>query len=173
MRPRVVLALAAVIALGIVAAVVAAPALAQDGPRRGPRGEHRGEFRALMQPVTDLLGMSPREIMEARRDGSSLADLAAARGIDQATLEQTILGAARTRLETGVAEGRLTRGQADALFQVAREFLPRIVTSTEMPRFGRMGDGPRPRFGEEGERRGPGPRSREGGDRPSPRGPQP
>jgi hypothetical protein len=115
------------------------PGLQQLGP--GPGGERgqgpgagmRARAAAMMQPVADLLGMTPAEVMQERRAGKSLAEIAATRGVDQATLVQTITGAARTRLDQAVADGRLPQERADAITQRAQEFAERMVTRTELP----------------------------------------
>src|SRR4051812_43947980 len=52
------------------------------GPGRGGPGQ------GLFRPVADLLGMTPDQVVAERRAGKSLADIAAARGVDQATLVQ-------------------------------------------------------------------------------------
>jgi uncharacterized protein YidB (DUF937 family) len=119
------------------------------GPGGGPRAEG---IQAMLQPVADLLGMTPAEIVRERREGHSLAEIAAARGVDQATLLQAVNTAARTRLDQAVADGRLTRGQADALAGVVREFAPDRVNRKETPgpAFGRFGPRQGPRAGQPG-----------------------
>ncbi len=134
MRRRVAIGLTAALAIALMGGVLAIsaggqyglaqPALAQGGPPVGPgqapnprpgMGPMGAGLREMIQQVAGLLGMEPREIMEARRQGRSLADLAAERGVDQARLLEAITGAARTHLDQAVTNGRLTRGQADAL----------------------------------------------------------
>jgi hypothetical protein len=109
-------------------------------------------LRALIQPFADVLGISAVDLIDLRSSGRSLAEIGAERGVDQATLERLVVEVAGTRLERAVGEGRLTRGQADALLQVVREFAPDIVTRTDVHRFGRHGErAHQPRPG--GERR--------------------
>jgi hypothetical protein len=115
------------------------PGLGQLGPGpggergRGPGAGMRARAAAMMQPVADLLGMTPEEILRERPAGRSLADVAASRGVDQATLVQTIVTAAKTRLDQAVADGRLPQERADAMTQRAQEFAQRMVTRTELP----------------------------------------
>ncbi|HLH26022.1 MAG TPA: hypothetical protein VK066_26195 [Chloroflexota bacterium] len=137
------------------------PNQSPGGPRQGPGGPVGMGLRAAMEAVANSLGMSPADLRQALRNGRSLADVAAAHGMDQATLLQTITNAARTQLDQAVANGRLTRGQADALLNVVQQFGPQIVTRTG-PAGGPFGFAPGrgPRQG-----RGPGPRGHWGRDR--------
>jgi lambda repressor-like predicted transcriptional regulator len=129
------------------------------GPRegRGPGpGPGAGARMAMLQPVADLLGLTPDQIIAERRAGKSLADIAAERGVDQATLLQGITTAARARLDGRVADGTLTREQADAMYQRIQQMAPQMITRTEMGPFG----GPGPQRGPDG---GPGPQRGPGG----------
>ena len=118
------------------------------GPRegRGARGfrggpGQGGPGQGLFQPIADLLGMTPDQVVAERRAGKSLADIAAARGVDQATLVQAITVTARARLDEQVSAGRLTAERADALYQRIQQGVPQMVTRTEGPRFGQGGPG--------------------------------
>jgi hypothetical protein len=144
-----------------------AVAHAQDGPRQGPSGGQRqgtrphlsedrgGERGARLRPVADLLGMTPQEIFQARQQGQSLAQIAATKGIDQATLVQTITGALKTRLDAAVAAGRLPQERADAMLQRAQQEVPQMVTRTEAPGAPGGERGPRPDGGRPDGQRGP------------------
>ncbi len=152
--------IAGALTLGVLTGALSPPGLglntAHAQAERGP-GPHLGPFAegprwGIVQAVADLLGMTPREILAERRAGRSLAEIAAARGVDQATLLQTIIAAARARLDQAVADGRLTRGQADALLNVVQQFAPDQITRAAGPRVGarafrrppgRAGAGPR------------------------------
>ncbi|HZR97928.1 MAG TPA: hypothetical protein VFE37_04430 [Chloroflexota bacterium] len=120
-------------------------------PGQGPRERQGGERGAMLQPVANLLGMTPQEIAQARRQGQSLAQIAAAKGVDQNTLVQTITGALKSRLDAAVAAGRLSQERADALYQRAQQQVPQMVTRTGTPSVQRGPRGPRP----DGSQRGP------------------
>jgi lambda repressor-like predicted transcriptional regulator len=144
------------------------------GPREGrdARGFRGGPGQGLFRPVADLLGMTPDQVVAERRAGKSLADIAAARGVDQATLVQAITVTARARLDEQVAAGRLTAERADAIYQRIQQRAPQFVTSTENPRFGRGGAGRPDR--PDGPGRGPGGSGRgPGGPGPSDSAPTP
>jgi uncharacterized protein (DUF433 family) len=125
------------------------------GQRQGHRGFRGGDRAAVVRPVADLLGMSPREIFEARQQGQSLAAIAAAKGVDQATLVQTITGAIKSGLDQAVAAGRLPQDRADAIYQRAQQEVPQMVARTEMPNAQRGPRGPRDGQRPDGSPRGP------------------
>jgi lambda repressor-like predicted transcriptional regulator len=133
----------------------------REGQGRGPRagGQRGADVRQrLLQPIADLLNMTPDQIVAERRAGKSLADVAAERGVDQATLLQAITVTAKARLDEQVAAGNLTQERADALYQRIQQAAPRMITNSG-PAFGARGPA---------ERRGPD----RGGPRRGPAGPQ-
>lgn len=83
--------------------------------------------------MADLLGMTPEQIMQERQAGRSLADIATARGVARATLVQTLVSAAKTRLDRAVAAGRLPQERADALAQRIEQAAERRVAQTDPP----------------------------------------
>jgi len=131
-RLRIGAALALVAAIGVAALVASAPALAQRGPHSGPGGGPGG-FMAMVQSVATTLGMTPAELRTERQAGHSLADIAAARGVDQATLVQAVVAPAKTRLDEAVAAGRLTQQEADARFQRVQQFAGQMVANAQGP----------------------------------------
>jgi lambda repressor-like predicted transcriptional regulator len=147
--------IAGALTLGVLTGALSPPGLglntAHAQAERGPGPFAEGPRWGIVQAVADLLGMTPREILAERRAGRSLAEIAAARGVDQATLVQTLTSTFKTRLDQAVAAGRLTQERADALLQQAQQRIAEQVTRAEAP-----GPRPRPRAGEQrGPRRGP------------------
>jgi hypothetical protein len=67
-------------------------ALAQERPKQGPRA-------ALLEVAADYVGLDRRGLVDELRKGQSLAQVAAARGKSSEGLEQTLLAAARERLD--------------------------------------------------------------------------
>jgi hypothetical protein len=100
----------------------------------------------MVQSVATTLGMTPAELRAEREAGHSLADVAAARGVDQATLIQAVVAPAKTRLDEAVAAGRITQQEADARFQRVQQFAGQMVANAQVP-----GPGG-PRFGGPGLR---------------------
>ncbi len=97
-----------------------APAV--PGAQTAPGGPRQGDRQAFLQPIADLLRMTPEELRAARQSGQSLAQIAASRGVDQNTLIQTIINDQVQRLQQEV---------------------PQMVTRTGPPNQGARGfDGP-------------------------------
>ena len=123
------------LAVALVGGVVVGPVRAQggapprgeataQGPQHGPRGQ-------LLQAVSNLLGMTPDQLRAELQGGRSLAQIAAERGIDEATLMQTISASVRARLDEAVAAGRLTPEQADARFARLQQRLGQWITAPQ------------------------------------------
>jgi hypothetical protein len=83
-------------------------------------GPDRGEFRERLGQrgprgageIAEMLGLEGREIREALRNGSSIAELAEARGIDSADIVDAIVARAEERLDTAVENGHIDDAQA-------------------------------------------------------------
>jgi 3-hydroxyacyl-CoA dehydrogenase len=60
------------------------------------------------EAVRDLLGMDRREVVQAWRDGQSLAEMAEAAGVDRQTLIDTIIASFDERLSKAVEDGKIT-----------------------------------------------------------------
>ena len=92
--------------------------LAADRPARGDhggfghhgRGGHPGFDGEV---VADLLGVTPEELRDALRDGQSIADVAAANGVDVQTVIDALVAEAETHHDQAVTDGRLTQDEAD------------------------------------------------------------
>ena len=80
----------------------------------------RGEFRERLGPrgprgageIAEILGLEGSEMREALRNGSSIAELAEAQGIDTADIVDAIVARAEERLDTAVENGRIDDTQA-------------------------------------------------------------
>ena len=80
--------------------------------QRGPRGA--GE-------IAEMLGLEGSEMREALRNGSSIAELAEAQGIDSADVVDAIVASAEERLDTAVENGRIDDAQAAEMLTQAAE----------------------------------------------------
>lgn len=123
---------------------------AGHGPGSGERGEHRGEHRgAAIEIILETLGITADELRDARQDGTSLAELAEAQGVDVATLVDALVSAAEERIAEHVADGDLSQEEADErLAEVEERITDRV--NGEAPE---RGDGERRMHGH-GEQRG-------------------
>ena len=80
----------------------------------------RGEFREplgqrgprVAGEIAEILGLEGNEIREALRNGSSIAELAKAQGIESADVVDAIVARAEERLDTAVENGRIDDTQA-------------------------------------------------------------
>ena len=109
----------------------------------GPRGHHgpghRGGPRgAAMQELAKALGISEQKLHEELRAGKSVADIAKAQGKSLDSVRNALRSAAKTRLDKAVADGHLTRAQADDRLEHLDEHLTRL----DQPRPGRGRGGP-------------------------------
>ena len=86
--------------------------------RRGPRGPlgPRGAGE-----IVEILGLEGSEMREALRNGSSIAELAEAQGIDTADIVDAIVARAEERLDTAVENGRIDDTQAAEMLTQAAE----------------------------------------------------
>ncbi len=90
---------------------------------------NRGEFREplgqrgprVAGEIAEILGLEGNEIREALRNGSSIAELADAQGIDSADVVDAIVARAEERLDTAVENGRIDDTQAAEMLTRAAE----------------------------------------------------
>ena len=85
------------------------------GEKRG-----RGGFGPLAEgigAVADVLGIEESALIEALKDGSSLSEVAAANGVDEATLTQELTALATDALDQAVADELITQERADAMLE--------------------------------------------------------
>ena len=68
-----------------------------------------------------MLGLDGSDIREALRNGSSIAELAEAQGIDSAGIVDAIVVRAEERLDTAVENGRIDDAQAAEMLTRAAE----------------------------------------------------
>ena len=116
------------------------------GGHDGERGEHRG---AAIEIILETLGIAADELRDARQDGTSLAELAEAQGVEVATLIDALVSAAEERIAEHVADGDLTQEEADERLAEAEERITDRVNGEAPER----GDGERRMHGH-GEQRG-------------------
>lgn len=100
---------------------------------RGGAPEWAGESEA----IEDLLGMTAEELQAERQAGQSLAQIAADKGISEATLIQTILDAKQAQLAQLVADGKITQAQMDFMLERVQTQTQAMVGRTNVgPAFG-------------------------------------
>lgn len=118
------------------------------GMRVGPVGpEHHFFFGDKLSSAADYLGLTEAELHEQLADGKSLADVAEAEGKTVDGLERAILDGARASLDEAVEAERLTREQADAVYERLQSSIDELVNGTFERRAPGFGPGFGPRFG--------------------------
>lgn len=102
-----------------------ATAIEEAGALRGHgHRHHRGGFIGDGEELATILGMTTDELSEALRSGSSIADIAAENSVDVQEIIDLLVAQAQERLDTAVAEGRLT---ADEAAEKSSELATRIT----------------------------------------------
>ena len=90
-------------------------------PERGPRGHGGfGHFPGGAD-LAELLGLERRELREAIAGGQTLADVAAAQGVDTQELVDALVDAAEERVATALENGRIDQERADEILADATE----------------------------------------------------
>lgn len=109
------------------------------------------------QAVEKLLGMTFTQIQAERLAGKSLVQIAQGKSVTEQKLVSTILEARKADLDRLVAAGRLTKAQADFMYQQMQQHVPVMVNQAGMGPAGAPGRGPMGpgRFAPQGGR-GPG-----------------
>ena len=90
---------------------------ADDTESESPDGEcgpGRGGFflGANLDVAAEALGITEDELNDALRDGQTIAEVAAAQGVDVQTVIDALVAAATTRIDEAVADGDLTEEEA-------------------------------------------------------------
>lgn len=118
--------------------------LATSMPGRGGHGDMGGRGhggRAFDGTVVaDALGITADELRTALQDGQSIADVAAAQGVDVQVVIDALVAEAETRIAQGVTDGRFTQEEADAKLTELTDRITERVNQTGG--FGRGGHGP-------------------------------
>lgn len=101
----------------------------EAGPFHGAGHRHG----AHLGTVADLLDMEPADLVEALRDGQSIADLA---GNETQSVIDALVAEATERLDQAVADEKLTQGEADEKFVEISQRITDMVNG-ERPEDGR------------------------------------
>jgi polyhydroxyalkanoate synthesis regulator phasin len=116
----------------------------RGGPGHGGFG--RGGFvrGVAAEVVAEALGVTVDELVEAVRDGRTIADLAADAGVDVQVVIDAMVAQVAEHLDAEVADGELTQEEADARLATATERIADVVENggLGMGAGGRHGRGP-------------------------------
>ena len=115
-----------------------------DFPRGDNPNPRRNMARMLMTTITDETGMDAQSVLQAVRDGSTLAEVIVANG---GSIDNVIASAVTTvteRVNEGVANDRITQEQADNILENIEQTLMDILNG-DFERPLRDGQNDRPR----------------------------
>ena len=99
----------------------------------GPDGlgpDHFPFLQDKLSPAAEYLGLTETELFEQLRLGKSLAEIAEAEGKSVDGLKQAILDGAKSALDEAVANERLTKAQADAIYERLQGFVDELVNGS-------------------------------------------
>lgn len=96
---------------------------------RSAWGRIRVRACAVSDAIADLLGLTTEEIYAERQAGKTLGEIANERGVSDETLIVAMVAEQREAIEQAVAEGTLTREQADWLIAKAEAMAPFRLTN--------------------------------------------
>ncbi len=87
------------------------------GEGRGPGGRHGGPGMfgrgVASEALTDLLGLDAQELRQQLRDGSTLADIATAQGVEVQAVVDELVAELTERTDNAVENGRIDQAEAD------------------------------------------------------------
>lgn len=115
--------------------------LAEQAPERGPRGGgHHIGFGS--EVLSEVLGIEPEELREQLRDGQTVAEIAAANGVEVQAVVDALVAHQAERLAEAVEDGRL---DADRAAEIESELAERVTDAVngEGPLGGGRHGGPR------------------------------
>ncbi len=112
--------------------------LAEQMPDRGGRGHGHGGGRGVVGTVVaDALGITTEELRTALADGQTIAEIAAAEGVDVQVVIDAMIAEVEQRLDEKVADGTLTQAEADTKLTEATERITERVNTAGPVRMGR------------------------------------
>jgi lambda repressor-like predicted transcriptional regulator len=94
---------------------------------RGDRVRLRG---GMLKVAANYVGFTPKQLVYELRSGTSLAQVATARGKSVAGLEAALFSAFKAKVDAAVVAGRLDRARAQKLLESAPAHIARIVNRT-------------------------------------------
>lgn len=131
----------------IVATLEAAGPMGGHGDGMGDGGPGMGGEG--LTAVADALGLSIDELRTSLQDGQTLADVAAAQGVDTQTVIDTLVVGAGEHLAEEVTEGDMTQEEADAQLAEITTRITDAVNNGVPFGGGRGGPGPRGHMGDD------------------------
>jgi hypothetical protein len=82
---------------------------------------------AVLDEAADAIGIEEDELLDAMRDGQTIAEVAEREGVDPQTVIDALVAATRERLDEAVADGRIEQADADERLAEATERITEFV----------------------------------------------
>ncbi len=96
----------------------------QNGKHEGRAERRHHVARAAIKDAAGVIGIAPKDLAAALKDGQSVAEVATAHNVNPQTVIDKLVTDAGARLDKAVTEGKLTQEKADK----AKAALPDRVT---------------------------------------------
>lgn len=87
----------------------------KEGWGDGPRGRRHHLLEAGIDVAAEAIGITEQELVEQLRDGSTIAEVAEANGVDVQTVIDALVAAATERIDAAVESGDLDADRAEEL----------------------------------------------------------
>ena len=107
------------------------------GPGMDGRGHPGGHFAG--PELATFLGITQEQLRTELASGKTLAQVAEAHGKTGQQISDYLIAARKAELDKGVADGRLTQGQADAQLKLFTDNIATMLDSTGKPPMGGQG----------------------------------
>ncbi len=85
--------------------------------------------RAVVRMIADQTGLEVQDILNQLKDGTTIADILTANGVDVNAFIDSAVSEAQTRIDDAVANGRMTQERADEMVAKLREQLTERINN--------------------------------------------
>lgn len=127
-----ILVLAGVLVLSFGGAALAHGSADTDETMEGCWGQSGWGHGAIWsEEVSDLLGLTPEEILAQRQEGNSLVEIAATQGINEDALVEAILAGRADAMQQGIDAGYFTDEQVDEMLEWMEQNVRQSVNRTD------------------------------------------
>ncbi|MHA7579269.1 hypothetical protein ACX12E_02620 [Paenibacillus vandeheii] len=104
------------------------------------KSAHGQGFGRYSDELASVLGMTADELKEARKAGSTIAEVAASKNVDVQTVIDTLVAAQKTELQQRLTDGKLTQTQFDERLATLTQRVTDLVNGN-LPEVGAGGRG--------------------------------
>lgn len=94
---------------------------------RGEMGRMFGFLRNTEKAVADAIGITPEQLRDELRNGSTIGEVAKAHGVPESKVVDAVVAQAATQIDKAVSDGHLTAEQATKLKDGIRDLANKVV----------------------------------------------